>query len=131
MSAGIRDTMDTHTYSAEADLPADELFEALTERPEVARGLPGIELDESRDGGPRADVGSRALSWGSDADGYRGELRISEQGPDRCRLDMSVTTTRTDGGQVRQELAEALAAITHTATAETDVEGARGQRGWA
>ncbi|WP_116050900.1 hypothetical protein [Amycolatopsis palatopharyngis] len=140
--------MDTYTYSTEADLPADEFFAALAERPDVARELPWIDIAESeeddpravvvelpdtapQDGWLRADESGRSLSWGSADEDYRGELKVIDRGPDRCEVAVTVRIELGDGDRARQELEGAVAAIAHTATADIDVEGAQGQKGWA
>jgi hypothetical protein len=58
-------------------------------------------------------------------------LRINDQGPDRCEVAMTLHTEHEDADQVRQEMEEAVAAITHTASADSDIERAQSQKGWA
>jgi hypothetical protein len=110
-------------YTAAADLPADEAFAYVSDAPNLSQFLP----EATEEAWVRADQVTRRLSWGTQSEDH-GELRVVEQGPNRCEIDISVHTERTDIDRVHAELAQAVAALTHKASAETDAQAAHPQR---
>ncbi|GHG90500.1 hypothetical protein LWP59_01330 [Amycolatopsis acidiphila] len=120
--------MGTVHYSAPADIPADEAFAFMSDAPDLPRILPGT-TDEAR---VRADEAARRLTWGTESDGDdHGELRVVERGANQCEIEISVTTQRADTDQVKEELAQAVAALAHKASADADEERAGPGGGWA
>ncbi|OXM62538.1 MULTISPECIES: hypothetical protein [Amycolatopsis] len=119
--------METFHYTATADLPADEAFAFISDTPNLPRFLPQ-NLDE---GWLRTDPASRHLAWGTESEGDDcGELRVHERGPGQCEIAITLHTDRTDGDQVRTELAQAVAALTHQASADADEQREGQQAGW-
>jgi hypothetical protein len=110
-------------YTAAADLPADEAFAFVSDAPNLSQFLP----QATEEAWVQADQVTRRLSWGTQGEDH-GELRILEQGPNRCEIDISVHTERADIDQVQEELAQAVAAFTHKASAEADTRAAEPQR---
>ncbi|MBB2933481.1 hypothetical protein FHX82_000501 [Amycolatopsis bartoniae] len=99
--------MATVQYSAPADLPADDAFTFMTSASDLAALLPGAKT-------VRTEHASRQFTWD---DG--GALRVLDRGANQCEIEISVDTER-DAEQVRQELAEAVAALAHKASAARD-----------
>jgi hypothetical protein len=119
--------MTTVDYSAVTDLPADEAFAFMSDAP----NLPGFLPEASDEALVRADEAARRLSWGAESEGDdHGELRVIDRGPNQCEVSISVSTQRTDTDEVRAELAQAVAALTHKASAEADTQAAEPQTGW-
>ncbi|WP_189210669.1 SRPBCC family protein [Actinokineospora fastidiosa] len=142
--------MTVHEYEAPVDVPAEDLFEYAAEpanlpeflsvvseahrtggdRVEVRADVHGHHVDG--EGWFRADAASRTLRWGVPGqDDYRGELVVHEVGGDRSRVAVRLNTARGDKGEVRRELAEAVAALAQGAAARTDAGRADRQEGWA
>ncbi|KAA9165008.1 hypothetical protein FPZ12_007110 [Amycolatopsis acidicola] len=110
--------MSTFRYTAPADLPADEAFAFISDAPNLLTLLP--EADRAW---ITTDEANRRLHWGTESEGEdHGELRVRDRGPDMCEVEVSVASRR-DGEQVRQELEEAVAALTHKASADADLSG--------
>ncbi|AIJ20409.1 hypothetical protein [Amycolatopsis methanolica] len=119
--------METFNYTATADLPADEAFAFISDAPNLPRFLP----QDLAEGWLRADAASRQLAWGTESGGDDcGELRVIERGPAQCEIAMTVHTRRTDSAQVRSELEQAVAALTHKASADADEQREDQQAGW-
>lgn len=122
------DPMETFNYTATADLPADEAFAFISDAPNLPRLLP----QNLAEGWLSTDPASRQLVWGTESDGDDcGELRVIERGPALCEIAMTVHTRRADSDQVRTEMKQAVAALTHQAAADADVQREGQQAGWA
>jgi uncharacterized membrane protein len=143
--------MTEYQHTATADLPADELFAFLSHPENLPRYFPQMKVAEPRDGesvhveaevhGHRVeseawlhtDAATRSLTWGAEGpDDYHGELRVEDAGPASARITVTLHSVReADGGEVQTGLEQTVAAMTHAATADADVEAAEGQGGWA
>lgn len=120
--------MATVHYTAPADMPADEAFAFMSDAPNLPRILP----EATDEAWVRADEGARQLSWGVEGDRTdHGELWVLARGANQCEIEISVTTERPDTDQVREELAQAVAAMAHKASADADEERAGPGGGWA
>ncbi|MGW4485392.1 SRPBCC family protein [Amycolatopsis sp. NPDC004368] len=142
--------MSDYHHSAAVDLPADELFAYLRE----PRNLPHYftQMQEAEpEGGERVhveaeihgehvegeawlkvDEGNRTLSWGSQGPhDYQGELSIDDAGPASSRVNVTLRSVR-DGSadEIQRGLEETVAALAHTAVADSDVEQSRREGGW-
>lgn len=72
------------------------------------------------------DDAHRTLAWGSEnEDNYHGELRITERDPGTCEIAVVLHTDRADGEQVQRVLERTVAALAHTASADTDADVAQ------
>lgn len=111
-------------YSAPADLPADEAFAFMSEAP----NLKGILPDATDAASVRADRATRQLSWREGEE--RGELRILEQGANTSEIEISLETAREDLDQVQEELAQAVAALAHKASADAEEDAAGPDGAW-
>ncbi len=132
--------MTTYTHAAEADLPADTLFSFLADPRNLPRYFPQMTEAEPTGGETvhveaevrgdhvesdawlRSDPAARTLEWGAEGpDDYRGELRIEETEPGRCRITVSLHSVREAGGdEVQQGLERTVAALARAATADDD-----------
>ncbi|WP_215543948.1 SRPBCC family protein [Amycolatopsis sp. CA-230715] len=139
--------MGTYRHTATADLPADDVFAYLRDPRNLPRFFPQMTEAEPTGGGEahveadvggkhvegeawlRADEARRRLEWGADDDDYHGELEVAESSPGSCEITVVLHTERAEGGEIQRALEETVAALTHTAVAETDVDGARGDTG--
>ncbi len=107
-------------YEAPVDLPATEVFQHVAEPGNLPAAITGGDV-----GWCDADAAAKTVRWGADGDDEaRGEFVVHDDGPDRCRVSVR---TRDGGG----ELAEAVAELSHAASARTDSFRADHQQGWA
>ncbi|MEU4743796.1 SRPBCC family protein [Actinosynnema sp. NPDC023658] len=113
--------MTSYEYRAPVEMSAQELFAFLARPESLPQHLPGLS-----DSTPRIDHDRRSISWGENH--YRGELTVAEDGQGLSEVVLAVETD--DPGDVRRELQEAVAALTHRATAEADVDAAKNQDTW-
>lgn len=120
--------MATIEYSASAELPADDVFDFLTESGKLARHFPFM---ADAEGEPRVDPSTHTLSWGepgrSPSDG---SLTVTDEEPGRCVLTVTVHAEQVDEQDLQRGLKETVAAVTHRAAAEGDVSAADDQTGW-
>ncbi|GAB3144665.1 SRPBCC family protein [Amycolatopsis sp. NPDC004378] len=143
--------MTQYHHTATADIPADELFAFLSHPENLPRYFPEMKVAQPRGGesvhveaevhGERVageawlhtDAANRTLSWGAEGpDDYHGELRIADKGPATSEITVALHSVReADGDEVQQGLERTVAAMTHAATADADVEAAEGQGGWS
>jgi len=143
--------MTQYHHTATADVPADELFAFLSHPENLPRYFPAMKVAEPQGGdtvhveaevhGHRVaseawlhtDPANRSLSWGAEGpDDYHGELRIADAGPASSEITVTLHSVReADGDEVQQGLERTIAAMTHAATADADVEAAEGHGGWA
>ncbi|SEP37430.1 SRPBCC family protein [Amycolatopsis saalfeldensis] len=142
--------MTDYRHTATIDLPADELFAYLREPRNLPHYFPQMREAEPQGGdavhveadvgGERVegeawltvDEGARKLSWGAQGPhDYHGELTIDEQAPGGSRLTITLHSVReSEGEQVQRGLEETVAALAHTAVADSDVENAEAEGGW-
>ncbi|MEA5364176.1 SRPBCC family protein [Amycolatopsis sp., V23-08] len=142
--------MAEYQHTATADISADELYAFLSHPENLPRYFPQMKVAESRGGESvhveadvhgervegeawlRTDPATRSLKWGAEGpDDYRGELRIDEAGPAAAQITVTLNSVReADADEVQQGLEQTVAAITHAASADADVEAAQGQGGW-
>jgi len=119
--------MGTFTYSATADLPAEEAFAMISDAPNLARLLPQ-RVDE---GWLRTDAARKQIAWGTEGGGDdSGALRVVDRGPAQCEIAIELHTDRTDEDRVRKEMEEAIAALAHQASADADGQQEDKQEGW-
>jgi uncharacterized membrane protein len=142
--------MTEYRHSVTADIPADELFAFLSHPENLPRYFPEMKVAEPKGGdsvhveaevhGERVageawlhtDPATRSLKWGAEGpDDYHGELRIRDEGPASSEITVTLHSVReAGGGEVQQGLERTLAALTHAASADADVEATEGQGGW-
>jgi hypothetical protein len=127
--------MPTYRHSARAEIPAADLFAFLSEPRNLPRYFPRLTVaepasgDEVRveaglEGRPVAgkawlhtDPQFRTLCWGTENEGnYHGELHIGASDDESCEITVILHTERTDGDEMRRDLAETVAAIARTAS---------------
>ncbi|MFK0247168.1 SRPBCC family protein [Amycolatopsis azurea] len=143
--------MTDYSHTATIEMPADDLFTFLREPRNLPRYFPQMTQAEPEGGDAvhveadvhgehvegeawlKVDEGSRSLRWGAQGPhDYQGELSIEDSGPDTCRLTVTLHSVRdADDEEVQRGLEETVAALAHTATADSDVEAAERQGGWA
>ena len=143
--------MTEYRHTATADVPADELFAFLSHPENLPRYFPQMKVAEPKGGdsvhveaevhGHRVageawlhtDSANRSLSWGAEGpDDYHGELRIAEDGPASSEITVTLHSVReADDGEVQQGLEQTVAAMTHTASADADVDAAESEGGWS
>ncbi|GAA3029992.1 SRPBCC family protein [Actinokineospora globicatena] len=141
--------MTSHQYEAPVDLPAEQLFRYVADPANLPRFLTVV--SEARATAPdrvqvtadvdghhsevearfSTDEATRTIRWGSPGhDEYHGEFVVHEVAVDSSRVVVQLSTPH-DDGNVERELAEAVAALTQGAAAQTDAERADQQDGWA
>jgi len=113
--------MTSYEYRAPVEMSAQELFEFLARPESLPQHLPGLSAST-----PRVDQDRRSVSW--DENGYRGVLSVVEDGAGHSEVAITVETD--EPGDVRRELQEAVAAISHRATSEADVSAAKNDDTW-
>ncbi|WP_367135150.1 hypothetical protein [Saccharothrix sp. HUAS TT1] len=113
--------MTSYEHRAPVEMSAQELFEFLARPESLPQHLPGLSAST-----PRIDHDRRSLSW--EENGYRGVLSVADDDAGLCEVVLTVETD--EPGDVRRELAEAVAAISHRATSEADVSAAKNQDTW-
>lgn len=136
--------MTTYTHTAEADVPAGQLFRFLAEPQNLPRYFPQMTAAEPEGGETvhveadvhghhvegeawlRADETARTLAWGAEGpDDYHGELKIDEVEPGRSRITVTLHSVREAGsGEVQEGLEHTMATLAQAAAADSD----RGQR---
>lgn len=145
---GYYGCMGTYRYTAEVDVPADEVFAFLRDPRNLPRYFPEMTSAEPTGGEQvhveadlhgqhveaeawlHVDEGSRELRWGAESSSdYHGELQVSETVTGSCEIAV-VLHTETGGDQVQRGLEEAVAALAHTAAADSDVRASEQQGGW-
>ncbi|SDF74422.1 Polyketide cyclase / dehydrase and lipid transport [Lentzea fradiae] len=135
--------MTTYTHTAEADIPADTLFEFLADPTNLPRYFPQMTAAEPEGGEQvhveaevhghhveseawvRPDAGRRSLEWGAEGpDDYHGELQVEEVTPGRSRITVSLHSVReASGDEVQRGLEETVAVLTQTAAADDRRQG--------
>ncbi|WP_410651455.1 SRPBCC family protein [Amycolatopsis sp. cmx-4-54] len=142
--------MSDYRHAAEIDMPASDLFAYLREPRNLPRYFPQMSQVEPQSGDTvhveadvhgehvegdawfKVDEENRSLSWGAQGShDYRGTLSIEDLGPNECRLTVTLSSVREAADEeVRRGLEETVAALAHTAAADSDVEAAEEQGGW-
>ncbi|MBW4718184.1 SRPBCC family protein [Saccharothrix obliqua] len=131
--------MSSYQHRATVDLPPDRLFDYLAEPENLPRYFPDLTEVEpvggdrvhveadlggrhvAADGWVRVDRDRRTLSWGTPGqDDYHGELSVTDRDAGRSEIAVTLHTEHTGGPDVQQALEEAVAVLTHRATAEHD-----------
>ncbi len=143
--------MTDYHHTATIDMPATDLFAYLRKPGNLPRYFPQIKQVEPQGGdivrvaadvdGERVeseawfnvDEKTLSLSWGSQGPhDYHGRLSIEDTGPNETRLTITLSSVRQSANDdVQRGLEETVAALAHTAVAESDVEAAEDQGGWA
>ena len=119
--------MRTVHYTASADLPADEAFAFMSDVPNLPKFLP----EATERAWVQKDEAARRLLWGTESDSDdHGELRVVDRGPEHCDIEIALLTLREDTDKIREELAQAVAALAHKASADTDAAAAKPRTGW-
>ncbi|MFI5606950.1 SRPBCC family protein [Amycolatopsis sp. NPDC051903] len=142
--------MPDYHHSATVDLPADELFAYLREPRNLPHYFTQMTEAEPEGGGTvhveadihgehvegeawlRVDEGTRTLSWGAEGPhDYRGELSIAEAGPAASRVKVTLRSVREgSAAEIQRGLEETVAALAHTAVADSDVSASEHEGGW-
>ncbi|WET76462.1 SRPBCC family protein [Amycolatopsis sp. QT-25] len=143
--------MTDYRHTATIEMPADDLFRFLREPRNLPRYFPQLSAAEPQGGNAvhveadvhgehvegeawlKVDEGNRSLRWGAQGPhDYQGELSVEDDSPNACRLTVTLHSVRdADDEEVQRGLEETVAALAHTATADSDVEAAEQQGGWA
>ncbi|EMD23419.1 SRPBCC family protein [Amycolatopsis azurea] len=143
--------MNDFRHAATIDLPASDLFAYLREPRNLPRYFPQMTQAEPEGGDTvhveadvhgrhveadawlKVDADNRSLSWDSQGShDYHGRLSVEDTGPNESRLTVILSSVReADGEEVQRGLEKAVAALAHTAVAESDVEAAAEQGGWS
>ncbi len=143
--------MTDYHHTATIDMPAADLFAYLREPGNLPRYFSQMsqaepqdedivrvtaEVDSERvesEAWFKVDEKTHSLSWGSQGPhDYRGTLSIESTGPNETRLTITLSSVRQAAKEdVQRGLEETVAALAHTAVAESDVEIAEEQGGWA
>ncbi|WP_447004354.1 SRPBCC family protein [Saccharothrix isguenensis] len=113
--------MTSYEYQAPVEMSARELFEFLARPESLPQHLPGLSTST-----PRIDHDRRSVSW--EENRYRGELTVVDDGAGRSQVSIAVETD--EPGDVRRDLEEAVAAISHRATAEAELNAADNGNAW-
>ncbi|MFC3450814.1 SRPBCC family protein [Amycolatopsis speibonae] len=142
--------MTDYRHTATIDMPASDLFAYLREPSNLPHYFPQMSRAEPEGGDAvhveaevhgehvegeawlKVEEGDRSLRWGSRGPHeYEGELSIEDAGPAACRLSVTLHSVRDAADEdVQRGLEETVAALAHTATAESDVDAAEQQGGW-
>ncbi|MBB4684471.1 SRPBCC family protein [Amycolatopsis jiangsuensis] len=142
--------MPSYDYTAQVDVPADQLFGYLAKPGNLPAFLPAltearpvegdrVHVEADVDGRHVAgeawlhvDRGARTLSWGAPGeDDYHGDLSVRDHGENDSEVTIRLHTERAGGEEVQRGLEEAVAALAHRAAAETDLSAAEHQEGWS
>jgi uncharacterized protein YndB with AHSA1/START domain len=138
--------MTTYTHTAEADVPANVLFQFLADPTNLPRYFPQMTAAEPEGGETvhveaevhgahvegeawvRPDESARRLEWGAEGpDDYHGELQVDELEPGRSRITVTLHSVReAEGGEVQEGLEQTVAALSQAAAADGDA-AQRGQ----
>ncbi|GAA3461250.1 hypothetical protein ACFFSW_28450 [Saccharothrix longispora] len=113
--------MTSYEYRAPVGMAAQEFFGFLARPGSLSQHLPGLSGTT-----PGVDRDRRVVTW--DENGYRGELTVVEDGAGQSEIVIVVETDQ--GGDVRKELAEAVAAVSHRATAEAESSATAEENSW-
>ncbi len=143
--------MTDYHHTATIDMPAADLFAFLREPGNLPRYFPQIsqaapqgsdivrvtaEVNGERvesEAWFKVDEKTHTLSWGSQRPhDYHGTLSIENTGPNETGLTITLSSVRQAANEdVQRGLEETVAALAHTAVAESDVEAAEEQGGWS
>ncbi|WP_181774171.1 SRPBCC family protein [Amycolatopsis pittospori] len=143
--------MTDYRHTATIEMPAAELFAFLREPRNLPRYFPQMTQAEPEGGDAvhveaevhgehvegeawlKVDEDDLSLRWGARGPhDYQGELSIVDDGPAASRLTVTLHSVRdADDAEVQRGLEETVAALAHTATADSDVDAAEQQGGWA
>lgn len=113
--------MTSYEYRAPVEMSAQRLFQFLARPDSLPQHLPGL-----TDSTPSIDHDRRTLSWAEN--GYQGRLSVADA--DAGLSEVVITVETDDPGDVRRELEEAVAALSHRATAEADSSATKNQDDW-
>jgi hypothetical protein len=133
--------MSTIRHSAQAGIPADELFAFLSDPRHLPRYFPQVIVAEPNGDGEvqveaavqgrlvagkawlHADETTRTLFWGTEnKDNYHGELHIDAgDTPGACAITVVLHTESPDDDEVRRGLEETVERIARTATADSGI----------
>ena len=141
--------MTSYEHRASVDVPADDLFAFVAEPGNLPKYFPDLTEVESTggdgvhveaevggrhveaEGWIRVDRATRTLSWGTPGeDDYHGELTVADEGAGRSGITITLHTEHVGGPDVQRALEEAMAVLTHRATAETESDAAQKGDGW-
>lgn len=124
--------MSTAEADTTVDVDADRLFEYLSQVSNLPEYFPAMKSAESVGGGDevhttavdddgnhhegtawfRVDKSNRSIEWGSESDAnYHGELSVSAAGDTTSVVSISLSTERSDAGDLEDSLNEVLERI--------------------
>jgi uncharacterized membrane protein len=132
--------MTTYTHTADADVPAEVLFQFLADPQNLPRYFPRMTAAEPEGGDTvhveaevhgnhvegeawlRSDESARRLAWGAEGpDDYHGELQVEELDQRRSRVTVTLHSVREAGsGEVQEGLEQAVAALAQAAAADRE-----------
>jgi hypothetical protein len=131
--------MTTYTHTAEASLPADDLFRYLAEPSNLPRYFPQMTAADPQGGDSvhvEAEVHGkhvegdawvhprgmeRRLEWGAEGpDDYHGELQVDDLAPDRSRITVTLHSVReASGDEVQRGLEETVDSLISAAAQDS------------
>jgi hypothetical protein len=134
--------MGSYRYAKSADLSAGRVFDYLADVRNLPRYLPSMTAAEP-EGGDRvrveAEVDGRTesseawlrvdrrrwrIEWGSEGpNDYHGKLEISDDGPERCTIELDLHTIRAEGDEIEQGVRHAVDGLIKAIDAKTDAGG--------
>jgi uncharacterized protein YndB with AHSA1/START domain len=139
--------MTTYTHTAEADIPANVLFDYLADPTNLPRYFPQMTAANPEGGESvhveatvhghqvsgeawiRPNEQEHRLEWGAEGpDDYHGELRVEEVAPGRSRITVSLHSVRAaEGDEVQEGLEQTVAALTQAVSADDQADEHRRQ----
>jgi ribosome-associated toxin RatA of RatAB toxin-antitoxin module len=131
--------MGNYRYAESADLSAERVFDYLADVRNLPHYLPAMTAAEP-EGGDRVHVEAKVhghteageawmrvdrerwrIDWGAEGpDEYRGELQISDDGPERCTIELDLHTVRAEGEEIENGVRQAVHDLIEAIGAKTD-----------
>ena len=131
--------MGSYRYTESADLSPQRVFDYLADVRNLPRYLPSMTTAEPEGGDRvhveatvdgrteageawmRVDREQRRIEWGSEGpNDYHGKLEISDQGPERCTIELELHTVRAEGPEIEQGVRHAVDGLIKAINAKTD-----------
>jgi ribosome-associated toxin RatA of RatAB toxin-antitoxin module len=131
--------MGSYRYAGSADLSARRVFDYLADVRNLPRYLPAMTAAEP-EGGDRVHVEAQVdgrteageawmhvdrerwrIEWGSEGPSdYHGKLQISDEGPERCTIELDLNTARAEGEEIEAGVEQAVRDLIREIAAKTD-----------
>ena len=131
--------MGNYRFAESADLSASKVFDYLADVRNLPRYLPRMtaaepqggdrvkvaaQVDgrtESGDAWLRTDRKSGRIEWGAEGGSdYHGKLVISDDGPDRCTIELDLHTVHADGPEIEDGVRHSVDAVIRALAEKTD-----------